>query len=233
MLSRAGVRLVNAKWGPRDGMASLAKLAALGWRPTQVIDVGAWQGTWTTECRGLFPDAKYLLIDPLPENRPILERFAANTPNVTVWSGAAGAECGSLAIHSHADQSSALSSNVAAWQARDTISVPMRTLDSFLESGEVQPPQLLKADVQGYELEVLRGATNVLRSLDAALLEVSFRELYAGQPLAHDIVVAMADSGFKLFDICTYAQDARGELVQSDFLFVRRDWPTPRGDNHG
>jgi FkbM family methyltransferase len=229
----AGVRVVNAGWGPAGFVHSLRKMAAHGWIPQQIIDVGAWKGTWTVECMGLFPEARYLLIDPLPTNRDALVKLGTRCPNVLVWHGAAGSESGQVGIHCHEDQSSALAANVEEWRGTQTIMAPMRTLDSFLETGEIKPPQLLKADVQGFELEVLRGATAVLQSLDAALIEVSFQELYAGQPFAHHIVTHMADAGFRIFDICTYAQGPDDVLVQSDFLFVRRDWPAPREHRNG
>ncbi len=228
----AGARIVNAHWGPCGFLPALRKLARTGWAPAQIVDVGAWQGTWTLECRTLFPQARSLMVDPLPENRAALTELSARMPGLTTWSGALGARSGELLLHRHADQSSPLRAVVPEWRAAETITVSMRTLDSFVESGEIQAPQLLKADVQGYELEVVRGAEAVLRSLDAVLLEVSFRELYEGQPLAHDVVGHMASVGFRLFDICSYAQGADGELLQSDFLFVRCDWPAPRG-SHG
>lgn len=227
-LGQLQLRLVNARWGPVGFRHSLGKLARTGWQPSQVIDVGAWQGTWTLECMRLFPHARYLLIDPLPENRQPLEAVAARHANVRPWHGAAGPADADLALHRHADQSSPLVATVPQWRGTETILVPQRTLDSFLAAGEILPPQLLKADVQGYELEVLRGAERVLRSLDAVLLEVSFRHLYEGQPLAHEIVGHMAGRGFRIFDVCSYSQDESGDLVQSDLLFVRGDWPTPR-----
>jgi FkbM family methyltransferase len=226
---KAGVRIVNAAWGPVGFAHALRKLAAYGWVPQQVIDVGACRGTWTLECMGLFPNAHYLLIDPLPTNRDALALLAARFPNVLAWHGAAGSTPGEIPIHCHNDQSSPLIANVADWRGTETISAPMRTLDSFLTTNEIKPPQLLKLDVQGFELEVLRGADSTLRSLDAALIEVSFQQLYQGQPLAHDVVRHMDDKGFRIFDICTYNQDRSSALMQSDFLFVRRDWPVPQG----
>jgi FkbM family methyltransferase len=229
MARKAGVRIVNAAWGPAGFVHSLRKMAVHGWAPEQIIDVGAWKGTWTLDCMGVFPAAHYLLIDPLPTNRDALTALAARHPNVRVWHGAAGSKPGHIQIHCHNDQSSALSANISEWRGTETVTAPMRTLDCFLAAGEVPPPHLLKLDVQGFELEVLRGADSVLKSLDAALIEVSFQELYEGQPFAHDIVRHMAANGFRVFDICTYSQDRATELMQSDLLFVRRDWPAPRG----
>lgn len=227
-LGFAGARVVNAQWGPCGFLTGLGKLARTGWAPEQIVDAGAWRGTWTLECRSLFPRARSLMVDPLPENRAALTELSQRVPGLTMWSGALGAHAGEVLIHRHADQSSPLRAAVPEWRSEEAIRLPMRTLDSFVESGEIQSPQLLKADVQGYELEVLRGAEGVLRSLDAVLLEVSFRELYEGQPLAHDVVAHMAGVGFRIFDICSYSQAPDGELLQSDFLFVRRDWPAPR-----
>lgn len=224
-----GVRLVNASWGPLGFIHSFKKLAATGWNPRQIVDVGAWKATWTQECMALFPNAQYMLVDPLSSNRTVLEALTARLPNVSVWHGALGDTNGEVTINLHADQSSVLTSNVSAWRGTEQENVPMRTLDSLHEAGEILPPQLLKVDVQGFELEVLRGAATVLRSLDAVLIEVSFKELYEGQSLAHNIVGHMADAGFRIFDICSYAQGPCGELLQSDFLFVRQDWPATRG----
>jgi FkbM family methyltransferase len=220
-LGYGGLRLINSGWGPRGFTAPLRRLVDQGWRPRQIVDVGAFKGTWTVECLGICPDARYLLIDPLPSNRAALEDLESRHANVTAWFGAAGAKGGELVIHSHADQSSPLVAVDPGWRATESITVPVRTIDSFVASGEIAPPQLIKADVQGYELEVLRGATEALATADAVLLEVSFRELYAGQPLAHELIAFLGDRGFRIADVCTYAQGADGSLEQSDMLFLR------------
>lgn len=220
VLRPAGLRVVNAAWGPVGFSIALGKLKTRGWSPRQVIDVGAWTGTWTAECMTVFPDARYLLIDALPANRAALAAFCAAHPNAAAWSGAAGAAAGTLQLFAHADQSSAFRASVPEWRG-DPVTVEMRTLDSFLDGGTVAAPQLIKADVQGYELEVLKGASRALESAEAVLLEVSFRELYEGQPLAHEVIGHLAARGFAVADICSYSQAADGSLLQSDLLFVR------------
>lgn len=170
----------------------------------------------------LCPDVHYLLINPLPSNRAALLDLASRQSNVAAWFGAAGAENGELVIHTHSDQSSPLVAVETSWRGTESIVVPVRTLDSFLGSGEIAPPQFIKTDVQGYELEVLRGASKALASTDAVLLEVSFRELYERQPLAHEVIAYLGARDFAIADVCTYAQSADGSLEQSDLLFLRK-----------
>lgn len=220
-LRAAGLRIVSAEWGLCGFAKAFSRLASRGMVAEEIIDVGAAQGCWTRECMTVFPEARYLLADPLPANRAPLAKLASETPRITVWNGAIGAACGTLDVNVHGDQSSAFVAADKSLEGRQTIQVPMRTLDSFLDDGTLRRPSILKADVQGYELAVLNGAKETLRHVSAVLLEVSFRRIYRQMPLAHDVIRVMADHGFRICDVCSYAQRARDHaLVQSDMLFV-------------
>jgi FkbM family methyltransferase len=215
-------RVVSASWGPRGFAAALERAARAGLCLREIVDVGAASGTWTEECLRIAPDAKYFLVDPLEENRAALQRLAASHPNVHPWVGALGAHEEVRPLIVHGDQSSFYSSEYKTVGAR-TRSVAIRTLDSFLGQ-EILGPTLIKADVQGDELEVLRGAQKCLATTQLVLLEVSFRRIYAGAPLAHEVFAEMGSMGFRILDICTYAQRPRDhELAQSDVLFARAD----------
>lgn len=218
VLGKAGVRLVNAAWGPRGYVNALQRIKRQGVCPAEIIDVGAAQGEWTRECMTIFPDARYLLVDPLAENLEALSRLAS--PKVKVWHGALGAADGTLSMRVHGDQSSFYASEYAEHgTVRD---IPVRTLDSLLDSEWIGRPGLIKADTQGYELEVLRGATRSMETAELLLLEVFFRRVYAGSPLAHEIVAFVAEYGFRAYDICNYMQRPRdGELTHADILFAR------------
>lgn len=65
----------------------------------------------------------------------------------------------------------------------DTLDVEIETLDEFNLSGF----NFLNIDVQGYELEVLKGATKLLPSIDAMIVEVNRDEVYEGCPMIEDI----------------------------------------------
>ena len=224
VLAKAGLRVVSADWGPRGFADALARIKRAGIVPQQVVDIGAARGEWATECMTVFPDARYFLVDPLQENQAALKRVAAGASppgRITVWHGALGAAEGGFEIRVHGDQSSFLTSEYAA--GATTRKVPVRTLDSF-GGTDLLPvnPGLIKADVQGYELEVLRGADRALAAAELLLLEVSFRRVYAGSPLAHDVLSFAASRGFRVYDICSYAQRPRDhELTQADILFAK------------
>lgn len=182
------------------------------------------------DCRRVFPEATYVLIEPLPDHVARLGDLSRRLPRVRVWSGAVGATEGKATIRTHGDQSSMLVANDAQFRGTD-LEVPLRTLDSLVFTGELRRPDLVKLDVQGYELEVLRGAVSVLEHAQVLLVELSFRRLYAGQPLAHEVITFLGQRDFRIADICTYSQRARdAALLQSDVLFVK-DGLLPSSDD--
>lgn len=145
--------------------------------------------------------------------------LAANDPDTVYWSGALGAAAGEVVIHIHGHQSSILSSD--SFPGSPT-SVVMRPLDSFIEPMALRGPLLIKADVQGYEIDVLRGANACLDRAEIILLELSFRRIYDACPLAHDVISWLGARGFRIYDICSYVQRGRDkELLQADVVFVR------------
>lgn len=80
----------------------------------------------------------------------------------------------------------------------------------------------LKIDTQGYEAEVLQGASELLRFCPCVELEVSFEELYTGQPLFREMWGMMEDRGFLLCDLEPGLRGADDTLLQADAIFVRK-----------
>jgi FkbM family methyltransferase len=217
----AGARLINDGWGPRDFTSALGRIVDTGVKLEQIVDVGASDGTWTRKCLGVLPQADYFLVDPLIENQSSLETLCAESSNVSFWSGALGQATGVLDLFVHGDQSSFMPSQFGVG-GQDAREVEIRTLDSFLETGRLQPPSFIKADVQGFEVEVLKGARRCLESTELLLLEVSFQCVYDKAPLAHEVISFVAEQGFQIYDICSYIQRTRdGVLMQSDLLFAK------------
>jgi len=98
-------------------------------------------------------------------------------------------------------------------------SVSVKPLSALLTEADIVSPALLKIDVQGYELEVLKGCGSLLKTFEYIFVECSFLELYQKQALAHEVITFLAKQGFNLKGIYNMSYDKFGVAVQGDFLF--------------
>ncbi len=102
-----------------------------------------------------------------------------------------------------------------------TASLETRRLDDVLPPETVE---FLKLDIQGAELLALQSATKVLARTAAIHCEVEFDQIYAGQPLFHDVQKLLLERGFYLVDIIIahrYAyENSRGVLGKDRLLWA-------------
>jgi FkbM family methyltransferase len=191
-----------------------------------VIDVGVGRGQFSVFALHRFPAARIQGFEPLPESFRTATRAAAS-PRVSISGQAVGATPGRAAIHVTADADSSSLRSPTAEQTRhfpgtdsvETIEVEVVTLDDAVAT--VERPALLKLDLQGGELDALRGAERLLGSIDTVFAECSFVELYAGQAFADEVIGHLRERGFALRGIFspTYGED--GTCIQADLLFDR------------
>ena len=193
-----------------------------------VIDVGANVGQFSRAAVSFWPDAQVLAFEPLPACAEQLQQALGATGRVQVQAVAIGRLDGTTAFHPHEYtlSSSVLPVTAAAseqfgWaKEKPPIDVPVRRLDTLLAGRKLARPTLLKVDVQGFELEVLRGAPRTLDSVDALVLEVAFQRSYEDQAVFTDVYEHLAEKGWRLIR----PLDARREhrrMVELDCLFRR------------
>ena len=101
-----------------------------------------------------------------------------------------------------------------------TIKVEVKTLDDFLPKMSGRSAQLLKIDVQGFELGVLKGAVKTLSTCRHVYAVCSEVQLYEGQALRPAVASFLAGFGFKEFGSYNHQHD-QSELIQADYLFSR------------
>ena len=94
------------------------------------------------------------------------------------------------------------------------------TLDRIIATESLPQPDLIKLDVQGFEMEVLKGAAATLQRTRWVLGEVSFRVFYEGQVLFSELAGFLATQGF---EVCAFGHSMRSgvPLAQVDALFRR------------
>jgi FkbM family methyltransferase len=139
------------------------------------MDVGANMGEFAVAMAVKKPGARVLAIEPNPGIRPLLQNNieANDLTNVSVFELALGDKVGTQELYSSGD--SALVSCVAFTPAHQPIeSIEVVTLDELFASQNLTRLDLLKIDVEGYELKVLSGAKQTLaRYRPHIILEVN------------------------------------------------------------
>ncbi|WP_396610308.1 FkbM family methyltransferase [Haloferax sp. S1W] len=135
-----------------------------------VVDVGANTGTYTLAAAADAPSVEVVAVEPNPNVASQLQANVEANPfddRVRILTCGLGDADETREFHlSNYDELGSFSSaHASAWEAQvvDTAQVSMRSLDSLVDSDAVPPPDHLKIDVEGYGVNVLRGAESVLR----------------------------------------------------------------------
>lgn len=119
------------------------------------------------------------------------------------------------------------------WKAIDyhtgaitTRKVPVIRLDDYLREQAIDSVYLMKIDVQGFELEVLKGAEGSLGLIDHIFVESAIQPLYEGAPRFSDVFDYLDSHGFHLMTMRAWHRGNRA-LVECDMLFRRNDLMPP------
>lgn len=225
VLGAAGYELAPRRRGP------LERLRDAGVAPASVIDVGAALGDWTVECARVFPQARYVLAEPLAEFHGRLEEVARTLARAEVVPAALSDRAGETTLHVHRDL---VGSSLLREQEGEHVDGTPRTvtttsLDELVRERGLQPPFLIKLDVQGAEAQVLAGARETLPGCVAVQLEVSFFSFFHGGAPFDELVATMSEAGLVVYDLGGLSyRPLDGALAQADVLFVPERSPARR-----
>lgn len=194
----------------------------------RIIDVGANRGQFSLACRLTLPKVPIFAFEPIPHEAAVFRKAHQGCQHVQLIEVALGESESTATLHlsRSADSSSLLpitqqSEYFGQTDEVGTLNVPVKTLDQVSLNWPPSPRQLLKLDVQGFELKVLQGARRFLSECVYVYVECSEVELYEGQALRQEVESFLNSQGFQrasrhneLFH--------KGELIQADYLFERR-----------
>jgi FkbM family methyltransferase len=178
-----------------------------GFLPATVIDVGANVGDYSRAVTWLSRTARVVAFEPNPAALREL-RVRGSSCGWTIFPYALAAENKKTQFHAAAATtlSSLLTPSAGLGKTFgqddghvETITVETRRLDELLDLGHYPSPILLKIDVQGAELDVLRGAVGQMSRIDCIKLEISFDMFYEGQSRLPEIADILSKNGFDRF----------------------------------
>lgn len=200
-----------------DMFSRLNNLRRAGFMPKRAVDVGAFEGSWTRECRRVWPNLPSIMVEPLLSKRALLEKLADQVPGSRVISCATGRDEGEVAFCLGETNSRILTQGA---DGSDAVTVRCRRLDNIINETGGRLPDLVKLDVQGHELEVLRGGSKCLCAAEVAILEISILRI-GDVPIFREVDRFMEEAKFQLYDLIPqYYRPLDGALWQIDAFYI-------------
>jgi len=190
-----------------------------------LFDVGANTGQTVSTLRSYFPSGKVYAFEPGTAFAELKRKYEG-VADVELENAGLGAFVQTVDFHinSLSDMSSVYALGTEGWGTIETVTkINLRTVDSYCQDKSIQYLTLLKSDTQGYDLEVLRGAEQMLPRIHFVLLEVNFSALYEGLPSFDKIFAYMNDRNFKLVKFFSPHYDDAG-MTMADVLFVNSNF---------
>jgi FkbM family methyltransferase len=230
VLEGFGYSLKLAEAPPRGYQRFLRLYRSAAPPPKTVFDIGVGEGTpWLYEA---FPAAHFVLVEALEDFRPAIERILqkydaechycclGETEGEAEFRVRAGLLTSS-GMHALNEDFCALLDDSRKPEEKIR-RIPMRTLDSI--APDCPTPLLLKIDVEGAEMGVLKGGVNTVRSADMILVETSIASRFQGGSDLIQVGSWLQQFGFGLFEIVNFATVGPRRITSYvDAVFVRRD----------
>ncbi|ONH33840.1 FkbM family methyltransferase [Pseudofrankia asymbiotica] len=198
-----------------------------------VFDVGARQGEFGRWLRGTGYRGRIVSFEPVRDNIQHLRASASRDPGWIIEPYALGATDGRASINvtnfthfSSFRTPGKLAAELFADESRvtSTEEVAVHRLADVFENvtrGITEPRVYLKMDTQGFDLEVLRGAKEVLPKVVALQSEMAIQPLYEDNPTFDHAWPEIASYGYSLSGMFPVSHDPRMRMLEFDCVAVR------------
>jgi len=193
-----------------------------------LLDVGANVGQYAAEVRKFGYTNRIISFEPVSSAFAKLREAAASDADWEVRQVALGETDGTVEINLADTLSSILprdptTGHMFSTQTQGTETVKLSRLDALWpEIYRAGDRPWLKLDVQGYEMNVLRGAENSLKQIAGVEMEMALKPIYQSVPLYRDMIAHMESKGFTLWSLQPGSRDmSNGRLMEMDGLFVK------------
>jgi len=201
-------------------------------KPGLAVDVGANRGQFAAKMRSCGYEGDMISIEPDPASFELLQKAHPSRSNQINFQGAVGSSEGNCSlqiskssvfnsVRRTSDLGNELFENYM--EGVTMIEVPMKPLGTWIrEAGRsFSGPIMLKSDTQGYDLEVLRGAQDVLSNVSVIVVEYALEHIYDGAPSGSDITEWLNKVGFRLSGLYPVSRIPGSEfLLEMDAIYV-------------
>lgn len=198
-----------------------------------IVDVGASDGWFSKIIFHFKPTAEIVAFEPLKSHVSGLEYMKKRYPKFEYQNKALGEKEGVMEITEYKTRGlSSIKKMIGGIYENHGFNteiskkekVKITTLDHFFEQRKQKKRLVVKIDTQGFEMEVLRGATKLFSEnrVDCVIIELATIPKYEGQALFDEFFHFFNKQHFILFDIYPFGYEENGMLTEFDAVFVNR-----------
>jgi FkbM family methyltransferase len=199
----------------------MRRIAQTGYTPDFIFDVGASTGVWSDTVRRVFPRARSILVEPLPDRYP--DWYHRKNPDFELVPAAASNQEGRVTFQVSNDLYGSSLLNPQDDRTYESVEVAVTTLDAILKKKKIVGRGILKIDVQFAEHLVLEGATELLSQVDFLVLELTLKRAIPEARTFLEMINDMESRGFHyLDDIGDWRSPITGQLEQKDIILCSK-----------
>lgn len=186
-------------------------------KPDVIYDIGACVGHWTKGAKQVWRDSEIYMVDATTSVEDVLKDIGPYA--IEVLTEEDGKELTFYQNSVSPAGNSYYKENTSAYHDGHATKRIGKTLDTLRKERNWPLPQLIKLDVQGAEIDILKGATETLAQVNNVILEAQHIDYNAGAPKVNDVVEFMKSIGFKL--VKNFAGGAESGHADGDYHFTR------------
>jgi FkbM family methyltransferase len=214
-----------------DMESVLRQMSKNGASVKTVIDIGASNGRWSKMGMDYFTDSRFIAIDPLKEREPQLKKLKEARPNfdyILCVAGEKKNDTVNLIIGEDLD-----GSTVGGGSNGISRTVPSHSIDAIVKMKNLEGPFCIKFDTHGYEVPILRGASETLKNTDYIVMEVYNYRHTPETLLFYEMCDYLKALDFRCFSMADpMLRPLDNTLWQMDFFFARTNNPIFKNENY-
>ena len=192
--------------------------------PLVIYDIGACVLFWTNEAKEIWPDAKYYCFEAMPEVEFLFKEANLEGYHLGVLSDINGKEVEFYQNTEYPGGNSYYKENIQFNKSVEMFfndshkrKYVTKTLDTIVSENNFLLPDMIKIDVQGAELDILKGSEKCLSVCKHLILELQKVEYNIGAPLKDTVIEFVESKGFKLVNNMPFSDNG----PDGDYHFIK------------